>query len=105
MLGAGGLLVLLAFTAWVVVVVGAFRDRPARGFAAMFALPYAIFFAFTRFEHPIRKTIVALWLVGSVAGGVLVVRARAAMAAADAAAPPAPIPGGPPLVVGGASLR
>ena len=95
-LGLGSMLLLLGSLAWVVIVVEAFRDGRARGFASLCVPPYAVYFGVRRLEHPLKLAIVGLWLFCAPAGYFLVKRVPAGTfpnpitAAPPAAAPMVP---------------
>ena len=68
MLALGSLCGLISFVCWIIVLVHAFTKGGAlQGILSLCIYPYAIYYAFAKFEHPKKNLI----LVGMLGGLVL----------------------------------
>jgi len=63
-LALGSLCGLISFVCWIIVLVHAFSKGGAlQGFLSLCIYPYAIYYAFARFEHP-KKNMIILGMLG-----------------------------------------
>jgi benzodiazapine receptor len=63
-MGLGGLLGLAALVCWVIVLIAAFKKDTKTGILSFILAPYALYFAFTKFEHQKKGLILAGWIGG-----------------------------------------
>lgn len=71
LLGIGALFGLAGFVGAVLIIIDAFKKEGAgKGMLCFCCFPYTIYYAFTKFDHPKKSMIIALWLGGSIVGGV-----------------------------------
>ena len=67
----GTLLGILSWIGLIWLVVEAFRGDVRDGWLCLCVPLYVLYFAFTRFENPRRRSILALWLGPGLSGGTL----------------------------------
>jgi hypothetical protein len=68
LMGVGGLLMLVGFVFWVILIINAFKTDTTQGILSLCIFPYAIYWGFAKFAHPKKGLIVggmvACYLLG-----------------------------------------
>ncbi len=74
LIALGGLLCLVGFVCWIFILIHAFsKGGIVQGLLCFFIFPYAIYYAFAKFEHEKKNMIVWGFVGGYVLGIVMYV--------------------------------
>jgi translocator protein len=67
----GYLFFLISTIAWIVILIHAFKASVGQGFLCLCIMPYAIYYAFAKYQSPKKGLIIAMFLGGYIIGGAL----------------------------------
>ena len=67
----GYLFALIGFVGAVIILIHAFKTSVGQGFLCLCVPFYILYYAFAKFQHPKKGLIIALFLGGTIIGGVL----------------------------------
>jgi hypothetical protein len=57
---------IIAVACWIIILSDAFRNTQWKGWAALFAWPYTLYYSAVEFKHPAKWPVAFGWLIGSV---------------------------------------
>ena len=67
----GYLFFLIYFVAYIVILIHAFKASVGQGFLCLCILPYAIYYAFAKYQSSKKGLILGMFLGGMILGGIL----------------------------------
>ena len=71
LMGWGGILSLVGFVCWVVIIIQAFKVNATTGILSLCIAPYALYFAFAKMQHAKKGMLLGGMLGGYILGAVL----------------------------------